>query len=315
MTQLASPPSDIVSGVLQTLSVRSVIYCVSELRSPWGFEVEGEPVAKFHLVLEGSALLVSGSEERPLAAGDLVVLPRGTAHTLADAADSPAPRLERLLAERGADGGRVLVHGGGGPVTRLLCGGFSLAEGTPGSTLALLPETLHVTAAPWLAPVLAALTNEAADERLGAGAVVAKIADVFLAQALRTWLLQGEHVARAVLDDAIAKALHLLDSSPSEPWSLDRLARNVGLSRSALATKFRRSTGQSPMHYLTEVRLRRAAEQLAAGVLPVREIARRAGYASDAAFAKAFKRRFGSAPGAFRSNANEPPRVVIALRS
>ena len=121
-----------------------------------------------------------------------------------------------------------------------------------------------------LAPVLAALTKEAAEHRLGASAVVTKIADVFLAQALRTWLLQREHYARVVLDDSVAKALHLLDSSASEPWSLDRLAWQVGLSRSALAT---------------------------------------------AAFAKAFKRRFGSAPGAFRSRANEPPQVEIVLRS
>lgn len=165
MTQLASPPPDVVSDVLHSLAVRSVVYCVSELRAPWRFEVADEPAAKFHLVLEGSALLDSAAGQIGLARGDLVVLPRGTGHALLDSAGSPAPRLDGLLAEHALDGGRLLRYGGEGRLTRLLCGGLSLAEGTPRSTLALLPEVLHVqhdpTTTGWLAPVLAALTDRA----------------------------------------------------------------------------------------------------------------------------------------------------------
>src|SRR5437763_13873164 len=94
MTQLASPAPDVVSEVLQSFAVRSTIFCVSELRSPWAFRVDGEPVAKFHLLLEGSALLDCRGEAVSLAAGDLVVIPSATAHTLRDAAGSPAPPLE-----------------------------------------------------------------------------------------------------------------------------------------------------------------------------------------------------------------------------
>jgi len=115
-----------------------------------------------------------------------------------------------------------------------------------------------------------------------------------------------------ILDDSIAKAVRTLNSSPSEPWSLDRLARHVGLSRTALSTRFRQRVGQPPMRYLTELRLRRAAEELAAGRPTLREVAQRAGYDSDAAFAKAFKRRFGLSPGAYSRIAKEPPRVEVA---
>lgn len=321
MTRLASPHSDAVSEVLRSFAVRSTIFCRSELRAPWAFRVEGESVAKFHLMLEGSALLLCGSEAFALTAGDLVVLPRGAEHTLADEPRSQAAPLEQLLREHGADGGSRLHYGGDGSLTRLLCGGFSLAEGITGSTLALFPDVLHMAsdpgALPWLEPVLAALTAEADDGQPGASAIVAKITDVFLAQALRTWLLAKEPEgtvldARLILDDSIAKAVHTLNNSPSEPWSLDRLARHVGLSRTALSTRFRERVGQPPMRYLSELRLRRAAEELAAGRPTLHEVAHRAGYDSDAAFAKAFKRRFGLSPGAYSRTAKEPPQVEVA---
>ena len=319
MTQLASPPPDNLSDVLRSFEVRSTIFCLSELRAPWAFRVEGEAVAKFHLVLEGSALLSWGKETVALATGDLVVLPRGSAHTLADDADSPAVPLERLLVGDAFDGESGLRYGGAGPLTRLLCGGFALADGIPESTQALLPDLLHLVYDPagtsWLPPSLAALKKEAETGRLGASAIIERLTDVFLAQALRSWLLQGEPNgladARLILDESIAKAVRVLNSHASEAWSLDRLAQHVGLSRSALATKFREQVGQPPMRYLTEVRLRGAAGYLATGRLTVYEIARRAGYQSDAAFAKAFKRRFGLAPGAYRESASRPPQIEI----
>jgi AraC family transcriptional activator of mtrCDE len=322
MTKLVSPPPDTVSEVLRSYGVRSTIFCLSELRTPWAFRVEGEPVAKFHLILEGSALLFSDAGSVTLAAGDLAVLPHGSAHTLADDRDSRAAAapLERLLADHAVDGGSRFRYGGAGPLTRLLCGGFALAEGIPDPTPALLPDLLHIAydpaVTPWLEPTLLALKAEAENGRPGAGAIVAKIADVFLAQALRAWLLQGEPDgladARLILDEPIARAVRALNSRPAEAWSLDRLGRHVGLSRTALADKFRKRVGQPPMQYLTEVRLRSAAGYLETGRLSLHQVARRSGYDSDAAFAKAFKRRFGVTPGAYRESAGRPPRIEIA---
>lgn len=322
MTDLASPPSDAVSEVLRAFSVRSTILCHSELRAPWAFRVEGDSSAKFHLVLEGSAVLSSGSEDFALARGDLVVLPRGQEHMLADAPSSRATPLNELLAAHGFDGGSRLRYGGDGSLTRLICGGFSLSEGIGDSTLALLSDVVRTTpdqgSVRWFEPLFAVLTAEAEGHQPGASAIVSKIIDVLLAQALRTWLLEeqsnGTVDARIVMDDSIAKAVHTLNSSPSEHWSLDRLARHVGLSRTALSTRFRQAVGQPPMRYLTELRLRRAAEELAAGQPMLRAVAYRAGYYSDAAFAKAFKRQFGVPPGTYRALAKDSPEVeVVAL--
>jgi hypothetical protein len=94
--------------------VRSTIFCTSELRAPWAFRVAGEPVAKFHLILEGSALLLCDSSTVALAPGDLAVLPRGTSRTLADDAASRVRPLAQLLAEHGSDAGSAF--GTAGPV-------------------------------------------------------------------------------------------------------------------------------------------------------------------------------------------------------
>ena len=319
MTKLVSPAPDPVSEVLRSFAVRSAIFCVSDLRAPWAFRVAGDPAAKFHLVVEGSALLRAGSEEVALAEGDLAVLPRGSAHTLADARAGDAPALDQLLAEYANGDGTRLRYGGDGARTRLVCGGFSLTDGVPELTLARFPRVLHLPREAELAPLLGSVRAETERGWPGADAVIAKLADVFLAQALRRWLLAGDTEelsdTRLILDDAVAKAVEILNRRSSEPWSLGRLAADVGLSRSALATKFRERVGRSPMRYLREVRLRTAARELEAGRLTLYEVARGAGYASDAAFAKAFKRRFGSSPGRYRERATERPRIEVeALR-
>jgi AraC-like DNA-binding protein len=322
MTDLASPRPDSVSEVLSSFAVRSTIFCHSELRAPWAFRVDGEQLPKFHLVLEGTASLsCAGDPPLALGHGDLVVLPRGAAHTLANDQASPTMTLEQLLAEAPPDAGSRLRYGGTGAVTRLLCGGFSLAEGVPEPTLAVFPEVLRLdrgnaAATAWLEPVLATLRSEADNDLPGASAIVAKLADVLLAQALRAWLIEAEPGALVGLgpvhDQPIAKALAALSSRPSESWSLDRLAKHVGLSRTALAVGFRDRVGMPPMRYLTQVRLSKAAGYLATGHLSIQEIAGLTGYQNDATLSKAFKREFGRAPGAYRDRARQLPEIEIA---
>src|SRR5215208_1627340 len=116
MTHLVSPEPDSVSEALLSLGVRSTVFCLSELRAPWAFRVErGTEAAKFHLVLEGSALLFcAGEDPVALGAGDLVVLPRGVAHTISDGRASAPITLEELVAEHPLDDGLRLRYGGTG---------------------------------------------------------------------------------------------------------------------------------------------------------------------------------------------------------
>jgi Cupin len=195
MELLTSPHTDDLSALLERINVRSVVYCLSDLGAPWGFRVEDSAVAKFHLVLAGSARLTLGDDAATavtLSSGELVLLAQGSSHIMQDCGDSPARPLQHILAERPRDAGR-LSYGGDGPRTMLLCGGFGLGHGTPADLLGLLPPVLVLDAASngvtrWLEPIFGLLQDEVASDAPGATAVLAKIADVFLTQTVRAYL-------------------------------------------------------------------------------------------------------------------------------
>lgn len=308
MDLINSAATDPVAQTLSAVNVLSSVYCLSDLRAPWGFAVEGANVAKFHLVLEGECWLeADGLEPVRLSQGDLVILAGGHSHVLRDVPGSEVVRLDSLLAEHLVDA--TLNYGGHGARTRLLCGGFALAGPLPRRLLGLLPPILRLNSArtdvgSWIEPVFALVRQEAAQAAPGAQAIFAKLSDVFLSQALRTYLTGAEQAGLIRLtparDAQIDRAADLLSQQPDRQWTLQQLAREVGMSRTLLAARFRDHTGDSPMRHLAKVRLGQAAGYLVTADLSVESIARRTGYSSSASLSKAFKREFGVSPGHYR---------------
>lgn len=297
---------DGLSEVLRAGRVRSTVWCVSEFGAPWAFGVGRRTAASFHLVLEGGGWLeVDAVDGRLwLRRGDLVVLPHGNGHALRDDPATPVVLLDDLLARAPLDAGRLIV-GGDGPRSEILCGGFVLEGSLASPVLALLPPLLHVRGpAAWLDATVALVRDELPAYAPGADAVVTRLTDVLLAQALRRHLA-GREDLRALDDPWIAEALRLVNDAPERPWTVSQLASVSALSRSAFRDRFRQATGQPPMRYLTRLRLSRAAELLRESRLPVYEIARRCGYTSEAALSRAFKRALGLPPGRYRRLARE----------
>src|SRR5919198_5726173 len=315
------PRPDVVSDLLGTLRVRSTLFCESRLTAPWGFSVERSGGAVFHLLLSGSCLLeVDGTgEARRLSAGDLVVLPGGHAHALRDRPTSPAPELDQLLAAR-PDFDGTLDHGGGGPATQLLCGGLTLEDGAANSLLARLGPVLHARgesgrAAGGLDDPIRLTVAELRQGRPGAFAVLSRLADILLAQAICRALAESDGAAAplpALADPQIGAALSLIHRRPDEPWTTAELARRVTLSRSAFCSRFKRLIGEPPVSYLRRTRLSLAAAHLQGSDMPLAGIASLVGYDSDVSLSKAFRRQFGVAPGAYRRAAPERLEVVVS---
>jgi len=309
MDLLTPAKPDALADTLAAIRVRSSVYCLSELAAPWAFSVEGASVAKFHLVLDGGCWLdLAGREPLRLDDGDLVVLPAGDAHVLRSEPGTAARALDSLLADYPLDAGARLRISGTGPRTRLLCGGFTLDN--PLAAGGWLPTLLRLKSADcqtgaWLEPVLGLARQEADHAAPGAQAVFAKLADVFLTQALRAYLVSRAQPAAAstgpVNDTLVQRAAELLCQQIARQWTLQSLAHEVGMSRSLLATRFRAATGESPMRHLAKLRLGQAAAYLTNASLSVDAIARRTGYSSSASLSKAFKREFGIAPGKYRT--------------
>jgi AraC-like DNA-binding protein len=316
-------PSDPVTQLLRVVRVRSTIYCRSLMRAPWGFGVEAHGNPAFHVVTSGGCwLAVDGEPDQiALSAGDLVVLPSGPRHWMRDHPETRATELEEILAATQLDDRGRLHHGGSGPRTTLLCGGFVLEGGAAHPILSALPRTLVIHGeegrpVPWLAATLSLLSAEMASDAPGAEEVVSRLADALLTQALRAALV-GEEApggagVLALRDPQIAAAIALIHSTPEHAWTLGELADRVALSRSSFAARFRGLVGESPLRYVTRTRLAHAAALLRSTDAPLAQIAADTGYGTQFSFAKAFKRTFGVAPGAYRGWPDQPPSLELA---
>jgi len=300
---------DGLSQLLLRLTVNSTVFCFF-MSSPWGFRVAARAVPAFHILTAGGGWLeVEGrAEQIRLSAGDLVILPRGQGHLVRDSPrTSSLPSLERILADSPPVDGRLSLGGGGGR-SELLCGGFAIDPVAGRKLLDALPDLVHLRASEGLAPewlvgLIRMIATEMASTGPGSEAVVTRLTDALLAQALRRSLLDADSsldAAAAFSDPQIARALRLMRDHPDEQWTVPRMAAAVAMSRSAFAERFRAAMGETPMRHLTRYRMARAAEYLRVTNAGVREIARLTGYDSEVSVTKAFRRQFGVAPGAYR---------------
>jgi AraC-like DNA-binding protein len=311
----AFPDQDGLSQLLLRLTVSSTVYCFF-LSSPWGFRVAARSGPAFHLLTAGGAWLEVEGQPRPirLSAGDLVILPRGEGHMVRDSPKTSSTQwLDRILGDRPPVNGRLLL-GGGGQRSELLCGGFAVDQLTGRPLLDMLPPVVHLRgseglAPEWLVGLIRMIATEVASSGPGSEAVVTRLTDALLAQALRHALVEVDRAldqAAAFNDPQIARALRLMRDHPDHPWSVPEIAAEVSMSRSAFAERFRAAMGETPMQHLTRYRMARAAEYLRVTNAGIREIARMTGYESEVSVTKAFRRQFGVAPGAYRK-ANSAP--------
>ena len=315
--------SDGLSQLLLRLTVNSTLYCLSAMTAPWGFKVAVRAGPAFHLLTSGSAWLDVEGRPEPVrvAAGDLVILPRGEAHAMKDSKGSAVLWLDRILAQTPPVDGR-LSHGGGGECTELLCGGFVVEQLTAQPLLESLPTIVHLRgsgghAPEWLANLVRMISVEMASSGPGSEAVVTRLTDALLAQALRQSFMEADRSSggtTAVSDPLIAGALRLIREQPERPWTVPRMAAAVSMSRSTFADRFRAATGEAPMQSLTRYRMARAAEYLRGTSAGIREIARLVGYDSEVSVTKAFHRHFGTSPGAYRKAASARSDSIAAAR-
>ena len=263
----------------------------------------------YHVVSEGSVW--GGLHDEPdvhLTAGDIIVFPHGDAHVLSSA---PGMRgtldLARFDAVQAQPRPFALSVGDGATASAHFVCGFLGCDARPfNPLLAALPRLIHVRGGAGGATeafVRMALA-EGADRRPGSDVVLGRLSELMFVDVVRRYLetLPPERAGwlAGLREPFIGRALAALHASPARDWTLESLAREVALSRSALAERFTELVGQPPMQYLTSWRMQLAAGQLAAGADSVSSVAARVGYESEAAFSRAFKKATGVAPGRWR---------------
>ncbi|WP_049567797.1 AraC family transcriptional regulator [Nonomuraea sp. SBT364] len=299
---------DLLSELLAPLRLRGVFHSRWTLHAPWGVTGPGERCALIHYVQHGACTVELPELPGPirLRAGDLAVFPHGTAHRLADAPGRPVVPLESLLPGREPGAARTVRIDGSGPATTMLCGGLHYDE--PASPLyRALPHVLvldrdAVAEQPLLAGTLAGLSQEWDLGEPGLPLVAVRAFELAFVLALRAALADpgGAPVLRALRHPAVGAALLAVQSRFAEPWTVETLAAEAGLSRSAFAATFRELVGEAPMRHLTARRMHEAARLLAGTRLPQAAVAGRVGYRSTVGFHLAFKQWYGTTPGDYR---------------
>ncbi|MBL0885256.1 AraC family transcriptional regulator [Myceligenerans indicum] len=275
---------------------------------PWGMRFPAFVGIGFHIVLSGEAWLLA-EDARPvlLRPGDIAVAPNGAAHGLAR---SPA-RLHDLPTFTRTD-----PPGNGQPEAELLCGAYRLEHGTLHPFLRDMPDLVVISPEhaddPDLASVTRLLEDDVAHAHDGNWVTRSALVDLVLVRALRQWQEGPDsNGAVRVTDPAITAVLDDIHERPEHPWTVQELAQASGMSRTQFNRRFAAEVGRPPMSYVTQWRLAHGARLLRQTSWPLSAIARQAGYSNEFAFASAFRREYGLAPGRFRDHPDPLPRQPL----
>jgi AraC-like DNA-binding protein len=304
---------DVLSQVLAAMRTGRPRFVRMECHVPWGRRYPPVPGAGFHVILQGSCCLIPpAGDPIALGVGDVVLLPHGRGHGMASNPDTPlveveSPsgdefRLEQHTASIGP--GRT----DGSPPSTMMLSGMYPIDGTRCHPMVNdLPEIIHLPAHLGQHPPLRAaidhLSGELQHPSIGSDGVLSALLDVLLLYILRAWYQEhgtGPGWGPALNDPAISAVLCSIHNNPERQWTVEGLGEEAGLSRAAFARRFTALVGQPPLTYLTWSRMSAAAQILRDSDEPLGTVAQKVGYTSEFAFANAFKRMHGAAPGTYR---------------
>jgi AraC-like DNA-binding protein len=314
---------DVLSDVLRAVRLTGSVYFDFELSSPWvaeappSREIAGkvmpgaQRVIEYHLIARGACWgHAVGKDPMRLQEGDLIVFPQGDAHVLSSAPGMRAAPDMSAFARPTTPLPMFYELGGGGPDrSRVMCCFLGCDDRPYNPLLAALPDVIHFRAAGpqtsggWLGTLLNIAVRESRSARAGSENVLARLSELMFVETIREYL---ETLAPAqtgwlagLRDPVVGNALGALHGEPREPWTVERLAHVVGLSRSVLAERFTELVGTPPMQYLALWRMQLASRLLLEGG-NVAVVAAEVGYESEAAFSRAFKKLVGQAPATWR---------------
>ena len=316
---------DALSEVLKVVKLRGALFFNAEFSAPWCVaSSESSQIAPllcpgadhviiYHYLMGGRAYAqLRDGNRRDLGPGDVVIFPHGDAHVLGNGTGKPVDSLN-VFAKNLSSGLKVARYGGGGELTKFVCGYMACDPTLSEVVLAGLASMFVVniandSAGQWLANSIQFSVREAGGPGTGSDVVLAKLSEVLFIETLRRFIQglpdQEKGWLAGARDPVIGEALARLHKNPAHPWTVAGLAHQVGVSRTRFAERFRHFLNATPMAYLAHWRLKLSAEILLSSDANIGEIAAEVGYTSEAAFNRMFKREFGCPPAQFRRSRN-----------
>ncbi|HVZ02842.1 MAG TPA: AraC family transcriptional regulator [Dongiaceae bacterium] len=308
----SSAQVDPLSEMLRGLRLDGVEYGRFQMKEPWGLCFPAQDAARFHFVAgRGCWLKAPAGEWIRVEPGDAALLPRGSAHALASAPDVEPILFCQCRFQQVCEKVFETSGGGAGDETLIFSGSMTFNVDRLHPLLRMMPELMQVGALaanePSIPDLLKTMACEVAMDRVGAGGILARLADVVAASLIRSWVERGCGDATgwiaAARDPDIGRVLAAIHLNPSESWTIESLAKIMRGSRSAFADRFARVVGETPARYVAQVRMHHARQWLTRDKARIGVVAQRLGYDSEASFSRAFKRVMGVPPSHFRAAA------------
>ena len=313
--------TDVLSEVLRAVRLTGAVFFKVEGSAPWVAETPAaeliaphvmpgaEHVIDYHLIADGTCW--AGLIDEPavcLHKGDVIVFPHGDAHVMSSTPGMrSAPDLDRF---RHPSSGQLPIAISFNPSSsaeraQLVCGYLGCDARPFNPLLSTLPRMIHMPSDGGMVEQLIRFAvTESATPRAGSEGMLTRLSELLFIEVVRSHLasLPPETTGwlAGLRDEVIGRTLSTLHDRPAHPWSLEDLAKEVGLSRSMLAERFHHYVGVPPMQYLARWRMQLAASLLSSTNVSLAEVAERIGYGSEAALSRAFKRLVGVAPSAWR---------------
>jgi AraC family transcriptional activator of mtrCDE len=302
---------DSLSRLLSLYPVSAALTVRCHFGAPWVLDHSQKKagIAPYHVIISGTAMLNGGPHsDLPLKAGDIVVFPKGTVHSLHVMAEGEPSPLRELQGDHVVT---LIGNDGVGASTEILCGEFRFDALASATLLLSLPEVMIVSSAGRvdlgvLQSLLTMLRLETDAVRPGTALVVSHLASALFAMVMRAWLERPTNTPGLfglLAERRLHAAVNGMLAAPEQAWTLERMAAACNMSRATFARAFVRAAGAAPAAVLMQTRMARAAQSLAEGTRSVGEIAEAVGYQSEAAFNRAFKRSYGIGPGQYRRRA------------
>lgn len=304
---------DALSQILDVLRLRSSVYFHTHFNPPWGVRVPAYGnVARFHMAMrEDCWLRVEGTDGAiHMSTGDLLVIPHGASHILSDTKDREAIEVQDVISQSGYAGAGALTFGGDDSdhTCKLFCGHFEFDDDTLHPILSALPNYIHVPNtqtmnAYWLESIMRFVSSEIMGDQAGSNAIVLRLTEIIFIQVIRAFVDNIGDAAgclAGITNPQLGKCLSKIHIEPQKPWTVEAMATEAGMSRSNFAERFTSLMGMTPLAYVTQWRMQLARRLLIDTEHRLIEIAEKTGYASEAAFNRAFKRHFDSTPGEVR---------------
>lgn len=297
---------DVLSKILESTKLTGVVYDKLVLNSPWGIDVANDNNSQYWRVISGNCKIgLPNGEVILMKEGDLVFIPHGASHWIAD--------NEKSLRVKAADYTKARIEGlpifqNSGDTTVLIGGHFQFEDKQLHPFFRDLPKIIHISRFETenqavLNHSAQLILNELNTEKQGSKMMLRGLAEILFIHIIRAYLEQPDTKSGFLLalnDNRISKALKIMHDRPDYDWAIETVASEVGMSRSAFFNRFKKLAGETPFNYLTNWRISRAKEILATTDTTINEIAASVGYQSEAAFNRIFKTKTGVTPALFR---------------